>query len=151
MTAARQDQIIEYSIDGGATWHHGRTVASRFAADKAVMADQRGHTRAWVRDDHPAADHVATRVLNADDPRAEVNRPGGGKFYAVRQATSGKVIGSRLMSQAEASREVAWWAAEIGPARTVPDSPAMRHAVRTYEQATLRAALYPEPAAGAPA
>jgi hypothetical protein len=143
MTAARQDQIIEYSIDGGATWHHGRTVASRFAADKAVMADQRGHTRAWVRDENPGADHVATRVLNADDPRAEVNRPGGGKFYAIRQAAT-KVIGSRLMSQAEASREVAWWTAEIGPAKVVPDSPAMRQAVRTYGQDVLRAALYPE-------
>jgi hypothetical protein len=140
---ARQDQIIEYSIDGGATWHHGRTVDARFAGDKAVMADQRGHTRAWVRDDHAGVDHVATRVLNADDPRAEVNRPGGGKFYAVRQGRT-RIIGSRLMSLAEASREVAMWTADVGPAAVVPDSPAMRTAVRRYDQAVLRPALYPE-------
>jgi hypothetical protein len=144
MTAARHDQIIEYSIDGGTTWHHGRTVDARFAADKDVMSDQRGHTRAWVRDEHPGVDHVATRVLDADDPRAEVNRtPDGGKFYAVRQGRT-RVIGSRLMSQAEASREVAMWTADIGPAKAVPDSPAMRRAARCYDQAVLVPALYPE-------
>jgi hypothetical protein len=147
VTAARQDQIIEYSIDGGATWHHGRTVDARFATDKAVMAVQRGHTRAAARDWHGDVGPVATRILDADDPRAEVNRPPSeGKFYAVRQART-KVIGSRLMSRAEAAEEVACWAENIGPARVVPDSPVMRRAVRAYDQAVLGAALYP---AGAP-
>jgi hypothetical protein len=105
------------------------------------MSDQRGHTRAAARDYHGDVDHVATRVLSADDPRAEVNKPSEGKFYAVRQART-KVIGSRLMSRAEADREVSVWLAEIGPAAAVPDSPAMRTAVRAYDQETLSAALY---------
>ena len=139
----KQDQIIEYSIDDGATWHHGKTIDAKFANDAGVMSDQRGHVRAWVRDDHGNIDHVATRILNADDPRAEVNRPpSDGKFYAVRQART-KVIGSRLMSHAEALTEVNCWSENIGPAKAVPDSPAMRRAVRTYDQAVLSAALYP--------
>ena len=138
----RQHQIIEYSIDDGATWHHGKTIDARFANDPAMMGQQRGHVRAWVRDDHGNVDHVATRVLSADDPRAEVNRPpSDGKFYAVRQART-KVIGSRLMSHAEANTEVAAWSEDIGPAKAVPDSPAMRRAVRAYDQETLGAALY---------
>jgi hypothetical protein len=68
----RKDKIIEYSIDGGNAWHHGKTVDGKFSA--AVMSDQRGHVRAWVRDDHGDVDHVMTRVLDADDPRCEVNR-----------------------------------------------------------------------------
>jgi hypothetical protein len=146
MTARKNDMIIEYSIDRGETWHHGRTIDARFANDKEVISDQRGHTRAWVRDDHPGVDRVDTRVLDADDPRAEVNRPpSDGKFYAVRQA-SRKIIGSRLMSRAEADEEVACWAENIGPAIAVPDSPAIREAVRAYDQEVLGEWLYPAPA-----
>jgi hypothetical protein len=140
----RQDQIIEWSTDGGDTWHHGKTVDARFANDKGVMSDQRGHVRAQVRDEHGGVDHVATRILPEDDPRAEVNRPPSeGKFYAVRQART-KIIGSQLMSRAEADEEVACWVeAEIGPAVVAPDSPALRRAVKAYDQDALGEVLYP--------
>jgi len=86
--------------------------------------------------------NASTRSLNTASMTAEVNRPpSDGKFYAVRQART-KVIGSRLMSHAEANTEVAAWSEDIGPAKAVPDSPAMRRAVRAYDQETLGAALY---------
>jgi hypothetical protein len=62
------------------------------------------------------------------------------KFYAVRQART-KVVGSRLMTRAEADREVSAWRANIGPAVAVPDSPEVRRAVRVKDQAALTALL----------
>lgn len=64
----------------------------------------------------------------------------GGGFYAIRQART-RVIGSRLMTRAEADREVAAWRAEIAPARTVPYTRELARAVRVYDQAVLGAAL----------
>jgi hypothetical protein len=65
-------------------------------------------------------------------------------FYAIRQART-RVIGSRSMTRAEADREVAAWAAEIGPARVLPVSPDLAAAVRSYDQAILVPALKGEP------
>lgn len=65
-------------------------------------------------------------------------------FYAIRQART-RVIGSRSMTRAEADREVAVWAAEIGPARVLPVTPDLAHAVRYYDQAILVPALKGEP------
>ena len=62
------------------------------------------------------------------------------RYYAIRQART-KVIGSRSMTEAEAAREVAAWAAGIGPARVVAKTPAVARAVRTYDQAALTALL----------
>jgi hypothetical protein len=59
-----------------------------------------------------------------------------GVFYAIRQART-RVIGSELMTAAEADREVTCWRDHIGPARAVPATKAMRHAVRYYDQDIL--------------
>jgi hypothetical protein len=134
--------VIEYSIDGGATWQHGKTIEAWVAADAGHLSDQRGHVRAFARDEHGNVDHVATRVLSEDDPRAVLNQLPDGKFYAVRQART-RIIGSCVMTRKEAELEVAVWASEIGPAMLVADSPELRRAVRTYDQTVLGAALYP--------
>ena len=59
------------------------------------------------------------------------------KFYAVRQYSSGKVLGSRLMTEDEAVREVSSWREHIGLAAVVPDSPQTRTAVRANDSAAL--------------
>jgi hypothetical protein len=59
------------------------------------------------------------------------------RFYAVRRFASGKVLGSRTMTRAEADREVSAWRESIGPALAVPATGDMRHAVRTEDQSVL--------------
>ena len=133
--------IIEYSIDGGQTWQHGKTIERWVALDAGHLSDQRGHVIAAARDWHGNVERVITRVLAEDDPRAEVNRMPDAKFYAVRQART-RIVGSRVMTRAEAELEVTVWSSEIGPAKVVPWSDGMRRAVRVYDQAVLHAALY---------
>jgi hypothetical protein len=67
-----------------------------------------------------------------------------GTFYVLRQART-RVIGSRVMTEAEANREAQVWAAEIGPAVAVPATPALAQAVRFYDQDVLVPILYPPP------
>jgi hypothetical protein len=134
-------KIIEYSIDSGLTWQHGKSVEAWVAADAGHLSVQRGHVRALARDWHGDVDHVMTRVLAEDDPRAEVNRMPDAKFYAVRQART-RIVGSRVMTRREAEEEVTVWSAEIGPAKVVPVTRDLAHAVRYYDQDVLRAALY---------
>jgi hypothetical protein len=135
--------IIEYSIDGGATWQHGKTIEAWVAADAGHLRAQRGHVIAAARDWHGDVERVITRVLAEDDPRAEVNRMPDAKFFAVRQART-RVIGSRVMTRAEAELEVTVWLREIGPAAVVPVTDELTHAVRVYDQDMLRAVLYAE-------
>lgn len=59
------------------------------------------------------------------------------QFYAVRQARSGKVIGSRIMTRAEAEREVAVWREHIGRAGAVPVTRDTAQAVRLDNQDIL--------------
>ena len=66
--------IIEYSLDGGVTWFHGRTVEAWVAADKHVLAGQRGVVRGFAIEEHGSVERIVTRVLSEDDPRAVVNR-----------------------------------------------------------------------------
>lgn len=134
-------RIIEYSTDSGRTWQHGKSVEAWVAADAGHLSVQRGHVRALARDWHGDVDHVMTRVLAEDDPRAEVNRVPDAKFYAVRQART-RIVGSRIMTRTEAEEEVTVWSAEIGPARVVPATRDLTHAVRVYDQDVLRTALY---------
>jgi hypothetical protein len=61
----------------------------------------------------------------------------GGRFYAVRRFASGKVLGSRTMTRADADREVSAWREHIGPALTVPATDDVRRAVRANDQAVL--------------
>jgi hypothetical protein len=129
-------KIIEYSIDDGQTWQHGKTIEAWVARDAGHMTIQRGHVRAAARDRHGDLALVLTRVLNEDDPRAEVNRTPDSKFFAVRQART------RIMTRAEAELEVSVWSDEIGPARVMPVTKELAHAVRVYDQGILRAALY---------
>lgn len=65
------------------------------------------------------------------------------RFYAVRRFASGKVLGSRTMTRAEADREVSAWREGIGPALAVPATDDMRRAVRTEDQAVLAPLLGP--------
>ena len=63
------------------------------------------------------------------------------KFICIRQAHT-KVIGSRVMSQHEAGREVAAWRDEIGPACYVPATSEVRSMVRRDDTAALAEILY---------
>ena len=65
----------------------------------------------------------------------------GERFYAVRQQTNRTVIGSRIMTRAEAAREVSVWCADIGPAAVVPAGRDARRAVRRRDRETLAALL----------
>ena len=67
--------VIEYSLDGGLTWHHGRTVEAWVVADAATLAGQRGVVREFARKDHGNVESVVTRVLAVDDPRAVFSQP----------------------------------------------------------------------------
>jgi hypothetical protein len=66
--------VIEYSLDGGATWQHGRTVEAWVAADAATLRDQRAIVREFARKEHGNVESVTTRVLAEDDPRGFLNR-----------------------------------------------------------------------------
>lgn len=67
--------IIEYSMNGGATWFHGRTVAASVATDPDALAQQRRVVRELAYADHGNVENVITRVLDAADPQATINRP----------------------------------------------------------------------------
>ncbi|MCK2219719.1 hypothetical protein MF672_038880 [Actinomadura sp. ATCC 31491] len=69
--------IIEYSLDGGHVWHHGRTLAGWIAepAYADALRKQRQIVRDSARQEHGDVDRIITRVLREDDERAEVNRP----------------------------------------------------------------------------
>jgi len=67
--------VIEYSIDGGHTWHHGRSVESWVVADQGALAGQRAATREYARTEHGDVETVTTRVLAGDDPRGVLNQP----------------------------------------------------------------------------
>lgn len=69
------DLVIEYSIDGGTTWHHGKTVPAWVGEDTLAMKLQRAAVRDNARDWHGDVGAVATRVLPEDDPRGALNQP----------------------------------------------------------------------------
>jgi hypothetical protein len=66
---------------------------------------------------------IGTVTDTADGP---VWTPAGSEFIAVRRFSSGRVLGSRVMTHDEAEREVTLWRAEIGPAAVAPATPAIR-------------------------
>ncbi|HUR74419.1 MAG TPA: hypothetical protein VMZ00_09085 [Sporichthya sp.] len=69
------DRIIEYSIDGGHVWHHGRIIPAWVVApDQAeALAAQRAVVRDRAKQQHGQVNRVTTRILSLDDPRAEIN------------------------------------------------------------------------------
>lgn len=67
--------VIEYSINDGLTWHHGRTIEAWVRSDPAALSQQRGVVREFARRDHGNVESVVTRVLFEDDPRAVLNQP----------------------------------------------------------------------------
>ena len=66
--------VIEYSINDGATWHHGRTVEAWVRSDPAALGQQRAVVRGFAREWHGNVESVVTRVLFEDDPRAVLNQ-----------------------------------------------------------------------------
>lgn len=62
-------------------------------------------------------------------------------WYAVRQFRSGAVLGSRPMTEDEASREVRAWCESIGPAAKVPMTKESSAAVRAEDSGALWALL----------
>ena len=44
--------VIEYSLDGGQTWTHGRTIEAWVAADREVLSSQREVVRHFARKEH---------------------------------------------------------------------------------------------------
>jgi hypothetical protein len=71
------DLVIEYSIDGGVTWHHGKTVPGRVRHDKHALLAQRAAVRELAHAGH-GDEVIITRVLSEGDPRAVLNRPSRG-------------------------------------------------------------------------
>ena len=67
--------VIEYSIDGGATWYHGKTVPGWVGRNKQAQSLQRAAVRQLARGDHGDVERVTTRVLAEDDPRGVLNQP----------------------------------------------------------------------------
>ena len=67
--------VIEYSIDGGTTWNHDRTVEGWVAETPAVLRSQRAAVVELARKQLGNVGSVATRVLADDDPRGVLNQP----------------------------------------------------------------------------
>lgn len=82
----QSDLVIEYSLDGGAHWHHGKTVPGWVRSDKAAMSGQRAAVRQLARHDHGDVERITTRVLPEHDPRAVVNQLAGGTTVTVSVA-----------------------------------------------------------------
>ena len=66
--------VIEFSIDGGATWKHGRTIEGWVKSDPAALGQQRAIVRDMAREEFGDVESVVTRVLKEDDPRGFLNR-----------------------------------------------------------------------------
>lgn len=82
--------VIEYSLDGGVTWHHGRTIAAWAKDDADTLAGQRKSTRDHARDTHGSTESVITRVLPDDDPRGVLASPV--RAPAVRRVDADTVV-----------------------------------------------------------
>jgi hypothetical protein len=90
--------------------------------------------RAYVRDLLAATYPDLAAVVEAI-----IASGGDGRFYVIRQART-RVIGSPVMTAVQARREYAAWTSPqsgVGPARIVPVTPALRRAVRAYDQDVL--------------
>ena len=70
-----KDYVIEYSIDGGQTWQHGRTVLGGAVADADMRLIQRRAVCEQARDAHGHVGSLSTRILAGDDPRGVLNQP----------------------------------------------------------------------------
>jgi hypothetical protein len=76
VTAAEPvDLVIEYSLDGGLTWQHGKTVPAWVGDDPGQLRLQRAAVREQALADHGEVGAVVTRVLREDDPRGVLNQP----------------------------------------------------------------------------
>lgn len=69
-----RDLVIEYTIDGGQTWHHGKTVAGWVGRDPGQLRVQRAAVREDALAEHGEGS-VRTRVLPEDDPRCVLSQP----------------------------------------------------------------------------
>lgn len=67
--------IIEYSIDGSISWHHGRTVPQWVGQSREALAAQRAVVREFAREEHGNVESLTTRVLRESDMRAVNNQP----------------------------------------------------------------------------
>lgn len=83
------DSVIEYSLDGGRTWQHGRTVEAQVADDKAALAGHRFVVRYQAIAEHGRTGAITTRVLLANDPRAVLNQ-------LVESAPPGKAVTDQI-------------------------------------------------------
>lgn len=68
------DLVIEYTIDGGQTWHHGKTVPAWVGRDPQALRIQRAAVREDALAEHGEGS-VRTRVLPEDDPRCVLSQP----------------------------------------------------------------------------
>ena len=82
MTAAQQYRpdddgslVIEYSLDGGEHWRHGKTVEGWVGHDRTALAGQREAVREQARADHGHTGSITVRVLPIYDDRAVINQP----------------------------------------------------------------------------
>lgn len=69
------DIVLEYSLDGGVTWEHGRTVPAWVQQDREAMRAQREAVRENVRAQFGNVESISLRALSEDDPRGALNQP----------------------------------------------------------------------------
>ena len=69
--------VIEFSINDGATWHHGRTIEAWVRSDPAALGQQRKAVRENARERYGNVEHVVTRVMYETDPRCVNSQPPG--------------------------------------------------------------------------
>lgn len=67
--------VVEYSLDGGHTWNHGRTIQNWVYDDLDALRDQREAVRDNVRETYGNIEGVAIRVLSENDPKGALHQP----------------------------------------------------------------------------
>lgn len=70
------DYVIEYTLNAGETWQHGRTIPAWVMRDAVMLRLQRAAVRNLAREWHgEGAGAIRTRTLRADDPKGALNQP----------------------------------------------------------------------------
>jgi hypothetical protein len=69
------NSVIEYSINDGATWHHGRTIEAWVRRDAASLSAQRQAVRENAREQYGNVEHVVTRLMYENDPLCVLSQP----------------------------------------------------------------------------
>jgi hypothetical protein len=120
--------------EASGSWREGSAVHARgWNAGVRVWAGRDNRDRdmftIWMTHGSHEAGSDALIGIVTDTADGPVFTPAAGPdeaaFIAVRRFSSGRVLGSRVMTRDEAEREVTLWRAEIGPAAVAPATDAI--------------------------